>query len=423
MTIGPALQRPRVLYLLPFPPRLDGVHGGSRATAELLLRLTSRHPAALLYLCADGEPPLDERLAEQCALAVDVRRPARQPLSRREVTRRAAVLARCAAGQPHWVAKWNVPEVHQRLRALVREWQPDVVQFDFHVMGQYLPALCGWTGPRVMVAHEPASTVAPNSARGVGRWLHRLQAATWRRYERRVLDAVDAVVVFTPQDRDALRELGSRTPVRIIPLGAEVPVQPLDPCGESPPRLLFVGNYMHPPNRDAAIRMVRDIFPALRELVPDLHLDLVGDHPPADVLDAADPHVHVHGRVPDVHPYFDRAALVVAPLRHGGGMRVKILEALAAGKAVVATPLAVAGLDVTDGEHLAVAETDAEFAAAVERLLRDREARVRLGGAAHTWAAEHLDWDRSAAAYSALYDALLAKDPTAWAPQDPMERA
>ncbi len=407
MTTGPVSRRPRVLYLLPFPPRLDGVHGGSRATAELLLRLTSRHPAALLYLRADDEPPLDARLAEQCAVAVEVRRPARQPLSPGEIVRRAGVLARCAVGQPHWVAKWSVPQVHRRLRALVRAWQPDVVQLDFHLMGQYLPALRGWTGPRIMVAHEPSSTAAPDSGgRGIRRWVHRL---TWQRYEQRVVDGVDTVVVFTPQDRDSLRELGSRTPLRIIPLGAEVPTQPLDPCGEWPPRLLFIGNYMHPPNRDAAIRLVRDIFPAVRARVPDLHLDLVGDHPPGEVRDAAGLHIHVHGRVPDVRPYLDRAALVIAPLRRGGGMRVKILEALAAGKAVLTTRLAVAGLDVTDGEHIAIADTDGELIAAAERLLLDREVRVRLGGAAHRWAAEHLDWDRSAAAYSALYDSLLAQ--------------
>src|SRR2546422_10461962 len=100
--------------------------------------------------------------------------------------------------------------------------------------------------------------------------------------------------------------------------------------------------------------------------------------------------VIVTGPVPDVTPYLDRTAIVVVPLRLGGGMRVKVLEALAAGKAMIASPLAVEGLAVVDGEHAVLAETDQQFCDAIVQLLADPARRAALAGSARAWACAHL---------------------------------
>ncbi len=115
----------------------------------------------------------------------------------------------------------------------------------------------------------------------------------------------------------------------------------------------------------------------------------------------------VTGRVADVGPHLNSAAVVAAPLRLGGGMRVKVLESLAAGKAMVATPRAVAGLGLEPGTHALIAETDGELSDALVSLLGDPELRRRLGGAARTLAAEHLTWNRATAAFEGLYASLL----------------
>ena len=119
--------------------------------------------------------------------------------------------------------------------------------------------------------------------------------------------------------------------------------------------------------------------------------------------------VVVTGRVPDVTPYLDRAAVVVVPLRLGGGMRVKVLEALGAGKAVVASSLAVEGLDVVDGEHVLLAETDQQFSDAIVQLLSDPTRRKALAAHAYAWAHAHLGWERSIAAYEGLYESLTER--------------
>ena len=111
-------------------------------------------------------------------------------------------------------------------------------------------------------------------------------------------------------------------------------------------------------------------------------------------------------QVPDVMPYLDRAAVVVVPLRMGGGMRIKVLEALAAGKAVVASRRATEGLDITDGEQLMLAETDAEFARTIARLLADPARRRSLAACGREWSRSNLGWDRVASAYDALYQSL-----------------
>jgi glycosyltransferase involved in cell wall biosynthesis len=168
-----------------------------------------------------------------------------------------------------------------------------------------------------------------------------------------------------------------------------------------------VGSFTHSPNVDAALRMIRDIFPALSVDCPEARLWLVGERPTPEMLAEASRSVVVTGRVPDVEPYLDQAAVVVAPLRLRGGMRVKVLDALGAGKALVASRVALAGVDVRDGDHVLVAETDQEFAQAIVRLLRDPLERAQLAARAYAWASTNLTPEHSFQAYDALYRSLL----------------
>jgi glycosyltransferase involved in cell wall biosynthesis len=171
--------------------------------------------------------------------------------------------------------------------------------------------------------------------------------------------------------------------------------------------VLFVGNFVHPPNIDAATRLVREIFPRVLGTHPDASLHVVGANPPPELRAASGRAVTITGRVPDPVPYIERAAVVAAPIRFGGGMRVKVLEALAAGKPLVASRLAVEGLELADGDQFVAAESDEEFADRICDLLADEPLRQRLGARAREWAVENLNWERSVAAYEDLYARLL----------------
>jgi len=267
----------------------------------------------------------------------------------------------------------------------------------------------------VLTQHEPGTKAVHDlgaSRAGLARARHRLAVHAWQRFEQTVIRQMQAIVVFTESDRREIAPFVSgKTPVIRIPLGTVLPERPLDPAGSQPVRLVFVGNFVHPPNVDAATRLIRAIFPQVQSHFPGVVLHIVGDRPTRQMLRMANDRIIVTGRVPDVTPYLDGAALVVVPLRLGGGMRVKVLEALAAGKAVVASPLAVEGLDVIDGEHVNLAETDQQFCKAIVRLLADSENRTSLAQRARAWACANLGWDNSIAAYERLYQSLMECSP------------
>ena len=408
-----AAPRRRLLLLTPFSPRLDATHGGARSIAQLVSRLADRHDVALLCVRADDDPPVDDVLRGRCQLVEEfVRRGVGRTWKERWF-RRTRLLTALVKGRPTWVADLHVAEFAVRARQVAETWSPDVIQMEFHVMAQYRPALASSPAPVVLTQHEPGSAASLETValhRGMMRAIHWLDARAWRRFERRALPTVDAVVTFTERDRREVLRVQPNASVTCIPLAAEVPSQPLSAAGSRPASIVFIGNFVHPPNVDAATRLVVDIFPRLEHSHPKSILYIVGERPPRELARRSRARVIVAGRVPDVTPYLDAAAVIAVPIRMGGGIRVKVLEALSAGKAVVASSRALEGLDVVDGEHALVAETDAEFADAIGRLLADRDLRVALARRAREWACTNVRWERSIEAYEALYDRLLAQD-------------
>jgi glycosyltransferase involved in cell wall biosynthesis len=148
----------------------------------------------------------------------------------------------------------------------------------------------------------------------------------------------------------------------------------------------------------------------VRERVPEARLELVGHQPGQEVRALAGEAISVPGSVPDVTAYLDRAAVVVAPIRLGGSMRMKVLEPLAAGKALVATPRAAAGVEAAAGEHYVLAADEDELVEALVGLLLDRDRRRALGASARRWSEENLGWAKGVAAFEGLYDALQSRD-------------
>lgn len=399
--------RRRILLVAPFPPRLDGRHGGSRVVAQLCAHLSTRHRLGLLALRAARDGPIDPAIAERCEFVEDVELPVVGASLAARCAHRARLRMALVAGTPTWVAETASVEFAKRLERLAGSWQPDVVQLELRITGQYLAALERCPAPRVLTDHDPSGDETSSLASGLG--LRRaLEHRAWGRLGRAVMRGVDAVVVFTERDRAAMLALGEDTPVTTIPFGWDVDDPPLDPRGANGHRMVYVGSFLHAPNVDAARRLVDHVLPRVRGELPDAQVALVGSHATPEVRALGAEGVSIHADVESVTPYLSEAAVVVLPIRSGGGMRAKALEALAAGKAVVATRLAVEGLAVRDGEHLVVADTDEELAAALTELLRDPELRARLGAAARRWAEEQLSWEPRIAAYDRLYDSLLA---------------
>jgi polysaccharide biosynthesis protein PslH len=234
-----------------------------------------------------------------------------------------------------------------------------------------------------------------------------LRGQLWaaRRYESWMYTPYDTVTVLSEPDRDDLLALNPDYNVAVIPNGIEIDRFPAPAlvAKRDTAHLLFVGNYEYGPNQDAALWLAGEILPRVRQQARDAHLSLVGNAPPPEVQALANDHITVTGRVPDVLPYLQRATVFVCPLRYGAGIKNKVLEALASGIPVVATPFSVDGIAVTDGESALVAGGADALAEATVRVLRDTALQRRMGGRGRAVVVGRYTWRSVAERYAALY--------------------
>lgn len=213
-----------------------------------------------------------------------------------------------------------------------------------------------------------------------------------RRIERTALRAYDTVSVVSETDRERLP--GPHPRVLVCPNGWQ-PGSPLPIASD--PVVAFVGLLGWAPNADAAAWLADQVWPHVRRVMPEARLVLVGRDPTAAVRALARDDITVTGTVPDVTPYLAQARVAVAPLRAGGGSRLKILEALDAGRPVVATTIGAEGLESLVGRGVVLADDAAHFAQTVVDLLRDPERAAQLGREGNAAVAERFSWDRTLA--------------------------
>jgi glycosyltransferase involved in cell wall biosynthesis len=253
---------------------------------------------------------------------------------------------------------------------------------------------------------------APAACYSLVQW-RRLRAA-----ERAVCQAADAVLAVSAADADCLERLSGR-PVQVIANGLDLTGLPPGrrAPAEPPSQLLFDGTMSFRPNHDAALWFCQAVLPRLRQRQPGVRFWVVGRDPLPDLVryNFQPNGVAVTGTVPSVEPYWDRADLYVLPMRMGGGVRFKALEALGRGLPIVSTALGMAGTAARAGRDYLQAETAEEFAAAVLRLLDDAGLRRRLAANARLAAAQH-DWARVGSSLRSVYDRLASEQPRRRAP-------
>jgi glycosyltransferase involved in cell wall biosynthesis len=256
------------------------------------------------------------------------------------------------------------------LRAALAGGTFDLVHLDEPCLVRALPPSARERGATPIVVHhhrldrELAAALPGGRRRALERWrLARLEALAARRHrEHLVCCAEDAARLRARHPQLALGVVENGfDPDRFRPLGA----------ARERERLLFLGTLSYGPNVDGLVWFAREVLPALRARRPGLALDVVGRDPLPAVRALAGPGLCVVGGVDDVRPWLSRAAMLVAPLRVGGGTRLKLVEALAMGTPVVATPVAAEGLALADRRHLDLAATPGELAARTAAALDD----------------------------------------------------
>ena len=236
----------------------------------------------------------------------------------------------------------------------------------------------------------------------------------WRRlarYEKQVCCTVDRVIAVSEWDRGALTGLYGGADIHVVPNGIDAQhYLAYAPAGGEPssaggPNLVFTGKMDFRPNVDAMLWFCEEILPRIRAKIPDVRLTIVGQQPsPAVRALGGLLGVSVTGFVPDVRPYVAAGDVYVVPMRMGGGTRLKVLEAMVMGKAVVSTALGCEGYGLTPGREAIVADDPAAFAEGVVALLGDAERRAALGANARDFAASRYDWSRIVPMLERAYD-------------------
>jgi len=210
-----------------------------------------------------------------------------------------------------------------------------------------------------------------------------------RRLERNLLRLPYEFAVCSAIDRAII---GGGPRVHVIPNGVDIPPTP-SAAGPREPVFLFVGTMSLPPNADAARFFARRILPRIRRRIPGARFLVVGHEPPDSVRSLHDgTAVVVTGSVPEVEPYLRQCAVVVTPIRFGGGTRLKILEAMAHGRPVVSTSVGAEGLDLEAGRHLLIADDPTGFANACVVLVQDPAMQGALTSAAYELVVTRYDW-------------------------------
>ena len=378
---------------------------GPKVRAYYVLRqlAAAGHDVTLVTFTRDTDRPDD--LAHLRSLCQEVRTVPMVRSARREALAFARSLP---TPEPFLIARDRVPALTKLLAALVGRRPPfDVVHADQLWMAPYaLGAASAGAGARprtVLDQHNAVFQVPLRLAvaeRGLARRLAlRLEAVKLKRFERRTCGRFDHVVWVTGEDRAALFGAAPvRAPEResVIPIcvdPAAAPVVDRDPAGR---RVTFLGGLHWPPNAAGIGWFAREAWPRVRAAVPDARLTVVGRRPPDDLLSlaAADPTIEVAGYVDDPRPLLAQTAAFVVPLRAGGGMRVKILDAWRWGLPVVTTTIGAEGLVARDGDNALVADTAEALADAVVRLLGAPNLASRLAASGRRTVEAHYDWRR-----------------------------
>lgn len=384
-----------VSQALPYLPSRGGfrLYGGN-----LIRQLASRHKIDLVSLLIEDDPDHLDWARQYCASVTTIR-----------ISRTAKLMAPLSALSAHL---WGRPlqqrrEMGRVLSRLSRQW--DVIHVEGGYAGGIVPDL---PTAKVLSLHDSWTLRCSEMlkcAQTVGEKLYyRLLSLHEPRYERLVYPRYERVTVVAQPDVDEMRRVIPSARVELIPYGTDTEYfHPVD-VPKEPASLVFHSHLGYAPNVEAALELANDIFPRIRAKVPAATLHLVGANPGPKILDLRGrPGVRISADLPDLRPAVCAAEIYACAIRHGTGLKSKMLEAMGMRLPIVGYPGAVVGLTVAHGREVFIAQTPEEFAGYVVDLLRAAELRERMAAAGRGLVEQEYSWVSRARDYEALYEQVM----------------
>jgi polysaccharide biosynthesis protein PslH len=312
---------------------------------------------------------------------------------------------------PYTIEKFQSGLMMSTLMELCEAQRFDAVHTDHLVMAPYAIALKNAYGlPILLREHNYETTMlerfADNEQNVLLKLFVRSEYFRMQTYEPAICRRFDCCAMITPDDQ---RRLAAAAPDAIsvcIPAGVSMPEQ-TEEGAEDQNSILFLSSLDWKPNADGFMWFYKEVFPIIQSRVPCAHIVIVGKGNAPELRAIHNEHVKFVGFVEDVAPYLRRATVCIVPLFTGSGIRIKILEMMSYGKAIVTTPIGCEGITLTDGESALIASERDGFADAVARALVDADARLRLGRRARDTAQQSYAWESVAAQFEAAYRSML----------------
>ncbi len=399
----------RILLLTPqrpYPPH----QGTTLRNFNLVKELAKRHQLCVFTFLEPDQLAIDPAPLTELCEWVDT-----MPAPRRSRGLRLRQLLFTRRPDMSW-RLWS-PQFAERLQTRLSEQTFDVVEIEGIEMAPYLPVLAA-ARPRPLIIYDAhnAEWILQQRAFAADvsnprRWAAALYSwVQWhrlRRYEAALLQQVDHTIAMSAPDKVALRQVAPAAPITVIPNGVDLAAYRQFNGRPIVYDLLFTGKMDFRPNIDAVLWFGQQVWPLILARRPHTTLAVVGQRPHAR-LDALRqlPGLTITGYVDDVRPYLAGAGVYVAPLRVGGGTRLKLLEAMAMSKAIVSTTVGAEGFPVVDGQELLLADEPEEFAAAVLDLLDNPVQRAKLGGRGQAFAQANYGWDALIPQLEQVYEQL-----------------
>jgi GT2 family glycosyltransferase/glycosyltransferase involved in cell wall biosynthesis len=371
-------QRTTVLIASPYLP-FPLAHGAAVRIYNLMRHAAGEFDLVLVAFVEESRP-VPRELLDLCVEVVTVRRAGTHALPSTE--------------RPETVEEFDSPAFHAVLRQTIRKWNPAMVQLEFTQMAQYAAACA--PARSILVEHDITYDLYAQMLAREEEWEARRQYERWLRFEKNAWREVDRVVVMSEKDR---AEVDGSV---VIANGVDIERFQPSPDPPEPRRLLFIGSFAHRPNVLAIEFFLRDVWPLLN----DVTLHVIAGMRHERFWDLHHPGVEVEGFVSDVRPAYQRAAVVIAPLVASAGTNIKILEAMAMGKAIVSTEAGIHGLDLARGKDVIVAESADDFAQAITELLEHPLERRAIEQHARHTAEESYSWASIAEKQAELYRSL-----------------
>ncbi len=388
---------------IPYPPW----EGHQIRTYNLLKRVCEEHEVTLVsFVRSDENPEHAEHLRTICKSVDLIKIPADQGKPKLLTT----ILSGVVTKKPFVVRKYSAPEMEQKLQEVIEQDTPDLVHFDMLPLAQYLP-LCGDI-PTILNDHNVESLLVERRAEATSSIPEKVffsnQAPKLEKFEEFATQNATEILACSQDDAEILSRMGNGKGIHIIANGVDIEqFIPSDDVQVDHNKIIFVGGMGWFPNKDGMNFFIKEAMPLICEQNPDASLTVVGKSDGLDIPDQLKDKVSATGFVDDFRPLVHEAAVYILPLRVGSGTRLKLLEAMAMGKAIVSTRIGAEGVVLEDGENILMADTPQEIADAVIKLMRNKHLRDRLGKAAHEQAKNLYDWRILGNKMLAVYDSVL----------------